>query len=64
MNGQMELPVGAKTWGSLDIALPLPGSFKDVFTGAAFDHSDDAGNRKLRVSDVLGQLPLAVLVRQ
>jgi (1->4)-alpha-D-glucan 1-alpha-D-glucosylmutase len=63
-NGEMELPVGEKTWGSLEIALPLPGLFKDVFTGTAFEHPGDAENRKLRVSDVLGQFPLAVLVRQ
>jgi (1->4)-alpha-D-glucan 1-alpha-D-glucosylmutase len=53
-----EPPVGARVWGDDVIALPdeAPRRFRDAFTGRVVEGDDG-----LRVADVLGALPFALL---
>ena len=53
-----EPPVGEAVWGDDVIALPdeAPSTFRDAFTGRVIE-----GDGELRVADVLGALPFALL---
>ena len=53
-----EAPVGAAVWGDDVIALPdeAPSRFRDAFTGRVVE-----GDGELRVAEVLGALPFALL---
>ncbi len=62
--GVMELPLGERTWGSLEISAPVQGTLRDIFTGRIFDFEGSLETRVLRAADVLSTFPLAVLVSE
>ncbi len=49
-------PLGARAWGDARLAVP-PGSYRDVLTGAQHEARRDG----VRVADLLGDFPLALL---
>jgi (1->4)-alpha-D-glucan 1-alpha-D-glucosylmutase len=64
-NGESVLPLGADIWG--DTVLHLPESlasietFSNLYTGESLTVTGDDKSRTLRVSDVLGHFPVALL---
>ncbi|HYP51937.1 MAG TPA: hypothetical protein VEQ42_00265, partial [Pyrinomonadaceae bacterium] len=60
------LPLGAEVWGDTFLPLDAPQGktrLRDVFTGREFDLVEDGGAKGLRLSEVFGQLTVALLER-
>jgi (1->4)-alpha-D-glucan 1-alpha-D-glucosylmutase len=57
------IPIGEEVWGTASIGLPAsaPRSWTDVLTGEVVDSTSASRGPRLRVSHVLGRLPVALL---
>ncbi|MBX7113367.1 MAG: glycogen debranching protein GlgX [Myxococcaceae bacterium] len=53
--GRSRWPVGSAAWGELDVVLPHPGPYTNLFTGEKFE------GERLKVADLLRHFPVAWL---
>ncbi|MGH8713157.1 MAG: malto-oligosyltrehalose synthase, partial [Casimicrobiaceae bacterium] len=54
-------PLGSTVWGDTRVRLPLPGSYRDVLTGAIRSSAPAAQATYLAVADLFDTLPVALL---